>query len=119
MTGVYYDPYNVEIDADPYPIWKRMRDEGPLYYNEKYGFYALSRFEDVERCSKDWRRYSSARGTVLELIKSGVKPPPGALIMDDPPVHDRLRALVSGIFSPRRIAALEPKVRAVQPVERG
>jgi cytochrome P450 len=60
---VYYDPYDFEIDSDPYPIWKRLRDERPLYYNERYGFYALSRFEDVERCLVDWKTYSSAHGT--------------------------------------------------------
>ena len=46
---LYYDPYDFEIDADPYPVWRRLRDEAPLYYNEKYDFYALSRFDDVER----------------------------------------------------------------------
>ena len=66
-SGVYYDPYDFAIDKDPYPVWKRMRNERPLYYNQKHDFYALSRYEDVERCSKDWRRYSSAKGTVLEL----------------------------------------------------
>ena len=45
----YYDPYDFEIDADPYPVWKRLRDEAPLYYNEKYDFYAISRYDDVER----------------------------------------------------------------------
>ena len=59
---VYYDPYDFEIDADPYPIWKRLRDEAPLYYNEKYDFYAVSRFDDVERCSIDWRTYLSGKG---------------------------------------------------------
>ena len=49
-TGVYYDPYDFEIDVDPYPTFRRLRDEAPLYYNEKYDFYALSRFADVERC---------------------------------------------------------------------
>ena len=48
-SDVYYDPYDFEIDADPYPVWKRLRDEAPLYYNEKYDFFALSRFDDVER----------------------------------------------------------------------
>ena len=48
-TVVYYDPYDFEIDADPHPIWKRLRDERPLYHNEKYDFFALSRFDDVER----------------------------------------------------------------------
>ena len=69
---LYYDPYDFGIDADPYPIWKRLRDEAPLYYNEKYDFFAVSRFDDVERCSVDWRTYRSGRGSVLELIKSRV-----------------------------------------------
>ena len=110
-TGVYYDPYDFEIDKDPYPIWKRMREEQPLYYNSKYEFYALSRFDDVERCSKDWRRYSSSRGTLLELIKSGMKIPPGSIIFEDPPDHDLHRGLLTAIFSPRKIAAHEGKVR--------
>ena len=46
---LYYDPYDFEIDADPYPVWKRLRDEAPLYYNEKHDFYALSRFDDVKQ----------------------------------------------------------------------
>ena len=61
-SDVYYDPYDFEIDTDPYPIWQRLRDERPLYYNERYDFYALSRFDDVERCSVDWRTYSSVEG---------------------------------------------------------
>jgi cytochrome P450 len=110
-TAVYYDPYDFEIDTNPYPVWKRMRDEQPLYYNAKYDFFALSRFDDVERCSKDWRRYSSAKGTLLELIKTGMEIPPGSIIFDDPPRHDLYRGLMTGVFSPRKIAALEPKVR--------
>jgi cytochrome P450 len=110
-SDVYYDPYDFEIDTDPYPIWKRLRDEQPLYYNERYDFYALSRFEDVERCSVDWRTYSSAKGTLLELIKSGMEMPPGVFIFEDPPDHDRHRGLLSRVFTPRRMAAIEPKVR--------
>jgi cytochrome P450 len=110
-NGPYYDPYDVEIDKDPYPVWKRLRDEQPLYYNEKHDFYALSRFDDVETCQKDWRRYSSSRGTLLELIKGGIEAPPGTIIFEDPPQHDLHRALLTGAFTPRRIAALEPKVR--------
>ena len=85
---LYYDPYDFEIDADPYPVWKRLRDEAPLYYNDKYDFFALSRFDDVERCSVDWRTYSSGRGSVLELIKQGVEIPPGSILFEDPPMHD-------------------------------
>jgi len=109
---IYYDPYDFDIDADPYPVWKRMRDESPLYYNEKYDFWALSRFDDVERCSIDWRTYRSGRGTVLEIIKQGAEIPPGSILFEDPPTHDVHRSLLSRIFTPRRIAELEPKVRA-------
>jgi cytochrome P450 len=109
---LYYDPYDFEIDADPYPVWKRLRDEAPLYYNEKYDFYAVSRFDDVERCSVDWRTYRSGRGSVLEIIKQGVDIPPGSILFEDPPTHDVHRSLLSRVFTPRRIADLEPKVRA-------
>jgi cytochrome P450 len=109
---LYYDPYDFDIDADPYPIWKRLRDEAPLYYNEKYDFYAVSRFDDVERCSVDWRTYRSGKGSVLEIIKQGVDIPPGSILFEDPPTHDVHRSLLSRVFTPRRIAELEPKVRA-------
>jgi cytochrome P450 len=109
---IYYDPYDFEIDVNPYPVWKRMRDEAPLYYNEKYDFYAVSRFDDVERCSVDWRTYLSGRGSVLEMIKMGVDIPPGSILFEDPPTHDIHRSLLSRVFTPRRIAEIEPKVRA-------
>ena len=87
-TDLYYDPYDFEIDTDPYPVWRRLQDEAPLYYNEKYDFYALSRFSDVEEALKDWERLSSARGSVLELIRNGVEMPPGSILFEDPPSHD-------------------------------
>jgi cytochrome P450 len=109
--GVYYDPYDFEIDSDPYPIWNRLRDERPLYFNERYGFYALSRFEDVDQCSRDWDTYVSSKGTILELIKSGMEIPPGSIIFEDPPTHTLHRRLLSRVFAPRKISDLEPKVR--------
>jgi cytochrome P450 len=111
-SDVYYDPYDFQIDSDPYPIWKRLRDERPLYYNERYGFYAVSRFDDVERCSVDWRTYLSGKGSVLEIIKQGADIPPGSILFEDPPTHDIHRSLLSRVFTPRRIAEIEPKVRA-------
>ena len=110
-TGVNYDPFDFEIDSDPYPLWRRLREESPVYYNEKYDFYALSRYEDVERCLTDWRTYSSAKGTILELIKSGMEIPPGSIIFEDPPDHDLHRGLLSRVFTPRKMQAIEPKVR--------
>jgi cytochrome P450 len=109
---IYYDPYDFEIDADPHPVWRRMREEAPLYRNDKYDFWALSRFEDVEAGLQDWRTYSSAKGTLLELIRSGWKPPSGVFIFEDPPIHDVHRKLMSRVFTPRRMAALEPQIRA-------
>jgi cytochrome P450 len=108
---VYYDPYDFEIDSDPYPVWRRLRDERPLYYNERYDFYALSRFDDVDRCSLDWESYISSKGTLLELIKSGMELPPGSIIFEDPPAHNIHRRLLSRVFTPRNINDLEPKVR--------
>jgi cytochrome P450 len=110
-SGVYYDPYDFEIDTDPYPVWQRMRDEAPLYYNDKYGFYALSRFDDVEQASVDWRTFISSKGTVLELLKRGMEMPAGSIISEDPPTHDLHRGLLSRVFTPRRVNAIEPKVR--------
>ena len=109
---LYYDPFDFEIDDDPYPIWKRLRDEAPLYRNERYDFYALSRFHDVEEALKDWRRFSSAKGTLLELIKADIELPPGTFIFEDPPAHDLHRGLMSRVFTPRRMAAIEPDIRA-------
>jgi cytochrome P450 len=107
----YYDPYDFAIDTDPYPVWKRLRDEAPLYFNEKYDFYAVSRYADVERGLVEWEAYSSAKGSVLELIKADLELPPGMFIFEDPPDHDLHRGLLSRVFTPRRLAAIEPKVR--------
>jgi cytochrome P450 len=107
----YYDPYDFDIDADPYPVWKRLRDEAPLFYNEKYDFYAVSRYDDVERALVEWQTYSSAKGSVLEIIKAEMQMPPGMFIFEDPPDHDLHRGIMSRVFTPRRMAAIEPQVR--------
>ena len=111
MSDLYYDPYDGDIDADPYPVWKRMRDEAPLYYNDRYDFYAVSRYTDVERGLADARRYISGKGGILEVIKADIDIPPGTVIFEDPPVHTIHRSLLSRVFTPRRVAALEPKMR--------
>jgi cytochrome P450 len=111
-SDVYYDPYDFDIDADPYPVWKRLRDEAPLYWNEKYDFYALSRWDDVDAAMLDWKTYISGRGSVLEIIKAGVEIPPGSILFEDPPTHDMHRSLLSRVFTPKKMNALEPQVRA-------
>ena len=106
-----YDPYDYELDRNPHPVWKRLRDEAPLYYNEDYEFWALSRFRDVLDASLDHTTFSSARGTVIELMDEPLADPP--MIFMDPPRHTAFRKLVSRTFTPRRISALEPRIRSL------
>ena len=108
---IYYDPFDIEIDKDPHPLWRRMREDAPLYYNEMHDFYALSRFDDVQPALIDWDTYRSGRGSTLEVIKANVELPPGIILMEDPPVHDMHRGLLSRVFTPKKMNALEPKVR--------
>jgi cytochrome P450 len=110
-SDVYYDPYKVEINADPYPVFRRLREEAPLYYNEPHDFYAVSRFDDVERGLLNRETYISGRGAILELIKANIQFPSGVLLFEDPPLHTVHRSLLSRVFTPRRVAALEPKIR--------
>jgi cytochrome P450 len=78
----------------------------------KFYFYALSRFADVKNASIEWNTYRSGKGSVLELIKSGVPMPTGFILFEDPPAHDLHRSLLARVFTPRRIAEIEPKIRA-------
>lgn len=110
-SDVYFDPYDVELNADPYPTFRRLREEAPLYYNEQHDFYALSRFADVDDALVDYQTFSSARGAILELIRANIEMPPGVLIFEDPPIHDVHRKLLSRMFTPRKINDLEPKIR--------
>jgi cytochrome P450 len=112
VGDLYYDPYDREIDADPYPTYQRLRDEAPLYYNEKYDFWGLSRYADVEAALRDAKRLSSAKGDILEVVKADPVMPPGIFINEDPPLHTVHRNLVSRAFTPRRIRAIEGKIRA-------
>jgi len=111
LDSFEYDPFSYELDADPYPSYRRLRDEAPLYYNERLDFYALTRFDDCHQAFIDWQTFSSARGTVLELMDTLVGGP--LIIFMDPPRQTRLRNLVSKVFTPRRIAALEPQIREI------
>jgi cytochrome P450 len=99
------------LQFDPFPAFRRMREEQPLYYNEQYDFYAVSRFEDVEQAFKDVATFSSARGNILELIKADLELPPGVFIFEDLPIHTVHRSILSGIFTPKKMSALEPQIR--------
>lgn len=109
--SVEYDPYSYELDVDPYPVYRRMMEEAPVYYNERLDFWALTRFDHCLDAFLDWETYSSASGTVLELM--GKKIGGSLIIFMDPPRQTRLRNLVSKAFTPRRISALEPAIRKI------
>jgi cytochrome P450 len=114
-TPVEFDPFSEEFFNDPYDIYRRLRDEAPVYYSERYGFYALSRFADVLAAHRDWEGFSSAHGVELFLLSKDPEEVASYrnIIMMDPPEHDRLRALVSRVFTPRAVSALEPMIREV------
>ena len=113
MPGeLIYDPYSRPFQEDPYPLYKRLRDETPCAYNPEMDFYALFRFEDVWNATLDWQTISSSLGPVLEnrgQIPSGFF----SIIGMDPPAHTKLRNVISRGFTPRRIAALEEEIRGI------
>jgi cytochrome P450 len=108
--SVYWDPFDTDLDDEPHEVWRRLRDEQPVYRNDRYDFWALSRFDDVEAAHRDPATFSSARGTVLELMGHDMSGT-GQMIFMDPPEHTRLRTLVSRAFTPRRVTLLEDRVR--------
>jgi len=113
-SDVYYDPYDVGINADPYPTFRRLRDEAPIYHNERHDIWALSRYADVEKGCVDWQTLSNSRSDILDIIKAaraGMQLPGGVILFEDPPLHTMHRSLMSRVFTPRRMNALEGEVR--------
>lgn len=112
--ALVYDPYAYGIHEDPYPVYERLRDEAPLYHNAERGFWALSRHADVIEGFRDHVRLSNSHGVSLDPMASG----PHAhrtmsFLAMDPPMHGRMRGLVSKAFTPRRVAELEPRIREI------
>jgi cytochrome P450 len=111
-SELYYDQYSYDIDDNPYGIWKRLRDEAPVWRNEKYDYWVLSRYDDVLKASLDWETFSSAWGTVLEIMPEN----PGEstlMINNDPPYHDQLRQVVAPRFTPAAISKMEVDIRRI------
>ncbi|WP_261566035.1 cytochrome P450 [Frankia gtarii] len=108
--AIYWDPFDTDIDANPYETWRRMRDETPVYRNDRYDFWALSRHADVLAAHRDPQTYLSGQGTVLELMGADMSGT-GQIIFMDPPQHDKLRVLVSKAFTRGRVAQLEARIR--------
>ena len=102
-----YSPFAYAIHEDPYPTYRWLRDHAPVYRNDRLGFFALSRWQDVWDATLDWRTFSSSHGVTLENQEAGLQ----MIITMDPPEHDRVRKAVAKAFTPRRIAALESAIR--------
>lgn len=108
---LYYDPFDFDVDANAQPIWRRMRDESPVYWNEKYEFFALSRYDDVLSVIVDTERFTSTHSTSLEQMGPETTPLAGTMmIYMDPPQHTWHRKVVSRAFTPRTMAALEDRM---------
>ncbi len=107
-----WDPLDEKYKVDPHPIWKRLRDEQPLYYNEEHDFYAVSRFAEVDAFSRDPKTFCSSHGTVMEMI-TAEPAEMEIMIFMDPPEHTRYRRLVSKAFTPRRMMLLEDDIRTL------
>lgn len=108
---ISWDPYNPELSRDPYPTYRRMREEAPLYYNEEHDFYALTRYADVEHGLRDKDNMSSGYGDILEFIKAKSRMPDAVFIHQDPPVHSAYRSLMQRIITPKRMLGVEAEIR--------
>jgi cytochrome P450 len=110
-----FDPFSDEYFDDPYDLYRRMRDEAPVSFNDTYGFWALFRYDDVRAAHLDWQTFTSTHGVDLATLSTDpeVIRMYGLMIMMDPPEHERARALVGRVFTPRAVQALEPIVAEV------
>jgi cytochrome P450 len=106
-----WDPYDQRYFPNPYPMLNRIREECPLYYNEQYDFYAVTRYEDCVRVLGDRDNFISGKGGVIEFMKTGAPIPSGLFIYEDPPLHTEHRGLLARVFTPKRMAALDASIR--------
>ena len=103
---VHFDPYSMEFASDPYPLYKRLRDEIPVYRHDGLNFWALSRYTDVVAAHQDAETFSSSAGPSIERM-----PDIGLLIMKDNPEHRWHKALVTKVFTRDRMNSMENFVR--------
>jgi cytochrome P450 len=112
-SPIEFDPFSQDFFDGAYDTYRRLRDEAPVYYSPKWDFWALTRYDDVAPGTRDHETYSSAKGATLDMVKAhdDAIPVPKVIISMDPPEHEKMRKLVSKVFTPRAIAALEGMVR--------
>jgi cytochrome P450 len=107
----HWHPYDKKLWDDPHPMFRRIREEKPLYYNAEHDFYALSRYHDCETCLADRDSYINVRGDVLDFVKANITYPRGLFICEDPPQHTVYRGVLTKVFTPAKMGALEAEMR--------
>jgi cytochrome P450 len=112
-AGIHFDMYDRELYASPYEMYRRLRDEAPLYRNEEYRFFAVSRHEDVARVLSDRDTFISRKGGVYQIAILDLDMPDGLFIFEDPPRHTIHRSLVSRLFTPKAVGRIEPQITAL------
>ena len=114
-SPLVYNPYAFTVHDNPYDTYRRLRDEAPAYWNSDLRFWVLSRFDDVQSAFRDHETYSSAGGVALEGRRPIDRDNPRfrEIIEVDPPEHTALRALVSRVFTVRRVALMEDEIRRI------
>ncbi len=105
-----FDPYSREVDIDPYPLYKTLRDEHPCYWSEAGDCWVITRYEDIYNCVRNWEVFSSAKGNMLDDLEERAG---STLGTTDPPRHDRLRALVQSAFTKRGVDYLIEPIKQV------
>lgn len=105
-----FNPYSPEIDADPFPAYRRLLEEYPCFWSEHAGMWILSRHEDITNALQDWETYSSSKGNLMDEIPGRSGSTLGSL---DPPRHDRLRALIQKVFTPKTVKEMIPQAEEV------
>ena len=112
--SLLFSPYDYEFHDDPYPVYARLRAEAPVYWNDELGFWALSRYDDVAAGFRDHAAFSTTNGVMVEPSMWGPRASNFiSFLAMDPPEHTRMRGLISRAFTPRRVAALEPRIREI------
>jgi cytochrome P450 len=106
---IAFNPHSHQLQDDPYPVYRQLRDEYPILHVEDLGFWAISRYDDVKQVLLQPNQFSSMRS--LDGSDSSADTP--MIVIMDPPRHDELRSLLNRAFTPRRIADLEPRIRAI------
>lgn len=106
----HFDPYSPAVDADPFPYYRRLRDEFPCFWSPEAQMWVLSRYADIVSAGQDWQTYSSASGNLMTELPGRAGATLGS---SDPPRHDRLRGLIQHAFMKRNLMALEEPIRGV------